>query len=367
MKVLGFGTYDVASHPRVGIILDGLADHGHTIRAVNAPLGIGTSGRIEALSGIRAGLTFVTTLMQRWCTLVSESRPYRGSSGHAPDVVVVGYLGHFDVLVARILFPRTTIVLDHLIFASDTANDRGLGRNPIVRLALRALDGLALRCASLIAVDTQQHLTMVPERLRSRAVVVPVGAPDEWFAAGQTKRDSGLGSVVFFGLFTPLQGVPTLAAALRILHDRGTLPLVTLIGRGQDDVEVRQILEGVPVTWLDWVPSDELPQTVAAHDICMGIMGTTDKARRVVPNKVYQGLAARCAVITSDTHPQRDMLADTVVFVQAGDPVALAHSIEALSRDQNARTAIAERGFARARELFTRRAVVHDLLRKLGA
>jgi len=367
VKVLGFGTYDVSTHPRVGIILDGIADHGHTVREVNAPLGIGTAGRIEALSGVRAGLSFAATVMSRWRTLVAESRPYRGHSDYGPDVVVVGYLGHFDVLLARLLFPRTTIVLDHLIFASDTAKDRGLGRNPVVRLALRAIDGVALRCASVIAVDTVAHRGLVPETLRNRTVVVPVGAPDEWFAAGEDKADSGGGSVVFFGLFTPLQGVPTLATALRILHERGTLPPVTLIGRGQDDDEVRQILAGVPVTWLDWVPSDDLPQVVAAHDICVGIVGTTDKARRVVPNKVYQGLAARCAVITSNTQPQRDILADSVTFVEPGDERALADAIEELSSDQGVRTTRAERGFARAKSLFTRRAVVSGLLKRLGA
>jgi len=52
----------------------------------------------------------------------------------APDVVVVGYLGHFDVVLAR--FPvraagtlrrrKIPIVLDHLVGASDTGRDRRL-------------------------------------------------------------------------------------------------------------------------------------------------------------------------------------------------------------------------------------------------
>ena len=53
--------------------------------------------------------------------------------------------------------------------------------------------------------------------------------------------------------------------------------------------------------WIDWVDADELPGVVAEHDVCLGIFGTTDKAPRVVPNKVYQGVASGCAVVTSDT------------------------------------------------------------------
>ena len=44
----------------------------------------------------------------------------------APDVVLVGYLGHFDVHLARLLFRGVPVVLDHLVGASDTARDRRL-------------------------------------------------------------------------------------------------------------------------------------------------------------------------------------------------------------------------------------------------
>ena len=69
---------------------------------------------------------------------------------------------------------------------------------------------------------------------------------------------------------------------------------------------MRRILAGRgDVTWRDWVPTAELPGLVASHDVCLGIFGDTDKALSVVPTKVYQGAAAGCASITSDTAPQR--------------------------------------------------------------
>lgn len=44
-------------------------------------------------------------------------------------------------------------------------------------------------------------------------------------------------------------------------------------------------------------------------------------------------MAAGCAVITSDTAPQRRVLDDGVVFVRPGDPQALADAIESLVSD----------------------------------
>ncbi|MDO5501135.1 MAG: glycosyltransferase family 4 protein, partial [Propionibacteriaceae bacterium] len=204
--------------------------------------------------------------------------------------------------------------------------------------------------------------------LRDRVVVVPVGAQDEWFAAGQAHLaddDEASASLIFYGLFTPLQGVPTIARALAILHDRDQLPKVTLLGSGQDYDEVRSILEGVPVTWREWVPAEELPDFVASHDICLGIVGTTAKAQRVVPNKVYQGMAAGCAVITSETPAQTDVLGDGACFVPPGDPQALADAISMLSSDHRARRSLAKKGYALASQKFSRRAVVADLMSRL--
>ena len=75
------------------------------------------------------------------------------------------------------------------------------------------------------------------------------------------------------------------------------------------------------------MPAANLPALVAGHDVCLGIFGTGDKALRVVPNKVFQGAAAGCAIVTSDTAPQRRALGDAAVLVPPGDPEALAAAL----------------------------------------
>ena len=57
---------------------------------------------------------------------------------------------------------------------------------------------------------------------------------------------------------------------------------------------------------------------MADHDVCLGIFGTGAKAPRVVPNKVFQGAAAGCAIVTSDTAPQRRVLGDAARARAAG-------------------------------------------------
>jgi len=72
------------------------------------------------------------------------------------DAVIIGYMGHFDVHLARLLFPRTPLVLDHLIGASDTAHDRG-ERGRLKLTLLSAIDRAALSVADVVVVDTDEH------------------------------------------------------------------------------------------------------------------------------------------------------------------------------------------------------------------
>ena len=220
----------------------------------------------------------------------------------APDVVLVGYLGHFDVHLARFLFRRVPVVLDHLTGASDTARDRRLG-GFVRQVLLKTIDAGALSAADIVVVDTEEHLARLPERHQARAVVVPVGAPSAWHLAARPAGQEDTGRplrVVFYGLYTPLQGAPVIGAALGRIA--GAPLEVTMIGGGQDKaVTMAAAGTSEAVRWLDWVPAAELPALVASHDVCLGIFGTGDKALRVVPNKVFQGAAAECAIVTSDT------------------------------------------------------------------
>jgi glycosyltransferase involved in cell wall biosynthesis len=140
--------------------------------------------------------------------------------------------------------------------------------------------------------------------------------------------------VVFFGLYTPLQGAPVIAEAANLLADLDVE--FTMIGTGQELQVARAVASRNPrITWLNWVDGADLPSAVASHDVCLGIFGTTDKALRVVPNKVYQGAAAGCAVITSDTPPQRRALGSAGLLVQPGDANALADALRSLAADRS--------------------------------
>ncbi|WIB25344.1 glycosyltransferase [Curtobacterium sp. MCSS17_015] len=317
------------------MLADGLRARGHVVVEANVPLGLSTRDRV-AMLGARSGATRMAWRLARsWTRLAVQALRVRVAG--RPDALLVGYMGHFDVWLARLLFPRTPIVLDHLIFAATTAQDRGVGGSGAKQRLLQFLDEAALRIADVVVLDTDEHRDLVPERLRSKAVVVPVGATAQWYdaAAAPVGGADGPLRVVFYGLFTPLQGAATIGAAIGALGPEDPVT-VTMIGSGQDLEAARDAARGGARTeWIPWVDAAELPALVAAHDVGIGIAGTTPKALKVVPNKVYQCAAAGLAVVTSDTAPQRRAFGDAVLGFPAGDADALAATLRSLAADRD--------------------------------
>ncbi|HEY5395554.1 MAG TPA: glycosyltransferase [Trebonia sp.] len=366
MRIIIFGTYDTSAHPRIASIAEGLAARGFDVAECNIPLGLDTAARVDMLARPWKAGGLAARLASRWLGLARMARRMG-----TPDAVVVGYLGHFDVHLARLLYRRgrVPIVLDHLVSASGTAKDRRLDGGPRQKV-LRLIDSAALHAADVVLVDTEEHRELLPERYQAKAVVVPVGAPEPWHAAAGVDPDaqadeSGPLRLVFYGLFTPLQGTPVIGEALGLIA--GAAVEVTMIGNGQDEAAAkRAAAANQSVRWLDWVPAADLPAVVAEHDVCLGIFGTGDKALRVVPNKVYQGAAAGCAVITSDTAPQRRVLGDAAVLVPPGDAGALAAALLRLADDRQWLLKLRHAARQLAAERFTPEQIVEPLVAKLG-
>ena len=74
---------------------------------------------------------------------------------------------------------------------------------------------------------------------------------------------------------------------------------------------------------------------MAASHVCLGIFGTSPKARRVIPNKVFQALACGVPVVTAETPAARELLRDgeSALLVPPADPDALVHALRRLAAE----------------------------------
>jgi glycosyltransferase involved in cell wall biosynthesis len=81
---------------------------------------------------------------------------------------------------------------------------------------------------------------------------------------------------------------------------------------------------------------------------------------------VYQGAAVGCAIVTSDTPPQRRALGDDAVYVPPGNSGALAKALQQLAADRARVAALREASRRRSAARFTASAIVGGLRQRLA-
>jgi glycosyltransferase involved in cell wall biosynthesis len=288
-----------------------------------------------------------------------------------PDLVVFLYPGHFDACVlgpiARLR--RIPAVLDVFISLYDTVVlDRKLhGKRSPVAFLTRALDTLACWSVARVVVDTPEDcdfFAVLTRRARRRFAVLWVGADESLYVTAPDPGDDA--PILWYLTYIPLHGFETVARAAALLSGDGRR--LRLVGDGQDRPAAEALIRelGVQnVEFVDQVPETALAGEIARASICLGVFGTTDKASRVVPNKVFQCAAAGRAVITAATPAVETAFGDALVTVPVGDAPALAEAMRRLRG--TARLAAAERAHAAFTERFADAALARDLEQVLGA
>ena len=291
------------------------------------------------------------------------------------EVVVVGYPGYIDILLARLLnlFSKRTLVLVSFISLYDTAvmDRQSVSPGSLKGRLLYAIDRCAFRSADWVLVDTQElgshyaNLFNIPRDKFRKSMVGNIF--DRFPAASRQPVPSPSFRVLFFGTYVPLHGAECIVEAARALREERVE--FTLIGQGQDHATVRERASGLEhVRFIEtWLSAEELAEAMREADVCLGIFGTTPKAARVIPYKVFAALALGRPVITRDSPAIRELLVDgeSALLCPAGDGQALAASIERLRTDVSLRERIGRNGYARYAATASAEAIGRDLVDQL--
>jgi glycosyltransferase involved in cell wall biosynthesis len=334
MKVLYWGTYDTGK-PRNRILLRGLKECGVQVSECHYDLWSGVEDKSQ-IRGVWQKIIFFLKWLCSYPKLILQFFQVE-----KPDVIVVGYLGHVDVIVIWLFAKvrRTPVVWDAFISLYDTVViDRKLiGQNNPLAILLFAWEWLACRAADLVILDTHAHAQFFVEQFglsREKVRSVFVGVEPEKFPRNSTDTgclDRKFTTVLFYGQFIPLHGIETIVEAARILKDENINWV--LIGKGQEALKIQKLLDESSLeklTWKDWVEYESLISYIHQADICLGIFGESPKASRVIPNKVYQILASGKPLITRISPAIKELLSEKtpgVILVPAASPVLLAAAI----------------------------------------
>jgi glycosyltransferase involved in cell wall biosynthesis len=280
--------------------------------------------------------------------------------GH--DVCVAGFLGQ-PLAVWLSLFQRRPIVLDAFISLYDTlCFDRRVAppESPVGRLAF-SLDRKAAAAAAVVVVDTLAHAEYFSKTFlipRQKIETIYVGYDPEVFVQLPHVQSDGSRCHVFsYSSFLPVHGMDHIVRAAQLLRSEPRIDF-TVVGTGPTHSAVRRLatqLDLPNVTFIDWLPYQQLPAAVAAADICLGgHFATTEKARRTIAGKTFQFLAMGRPTIVGDCAANRELMVpgEHAVFCQQGSPEALAEAIADLARSPGMRQHVGAKGQVLVQQRF---------------
>jgi glycosyltransferase involved in cell wall biosynthesis len=311
MKILYFGTYEKQYSRNVRIIAL-LKSRGNTVVEWHRPV-------LESMKHKHGLMRSPLALVQAaWMLGMAYARliPKLCFCARSFDELWIGYIGHLDILFAYPIAKmwRLPIVFNPMISLYDTVvEDRGLFRKTsIPSRLLWMLDFLAFHAAERIIIDSEGQKRYLFEEFRiplHRIEVIPFEA-DACFRPlppDKEKVEDHAFTVLFFGKISPMHGLDRILQAMKLIQDRNLKGIyLKIAGDGQHVEELRSLAQSLKlsnVQWLGWVERDELPLLINQADVCLGIFGTSAKARRVIPFKVWEALACGKRVVTQILNP----------------------------------------------------------------
>ncbi|HAZ29027.1 MAG TPA: hypothetical protein DCY48_04630 [Candidatus Magasanikbacteria bacterium] len=283
----------------------------------------------EKQVGEREYLKFVTALFR-----YGKHQDYVWVMQPAQRFVLILFLFRF--------FFRVPIIFDAFTSIYDTfVEDRKLaGRYSIKAIYYYLLDFFSCRAAHSIVCDTKEHEQYFRRMFHvgnaKRFLILPVTIDCAFIDA---ITPEGLESVfpkqtfnvLFYGNYIPLQGIEYIIRAAHIIKNETNIHF-TLIGAGQTRPFIESLYKELRlknITFIDRMSYTDLIRHIKSSDICLGIFGNTEKARRVIPNKVLDCMACGKVVITGKNPEMARNFQDGVdiIFCTMADENDLAEKI----------------------------------------
>ncbi len=234
-------------------------------------------------------------------------------------------------------------------------------------------EGKLFQSADAVLADTPEHACFFAETLgvaAERIHVVHVGAEEPLFAPAPARPPNEPPQVLFFGSFIALHGAEVIVEAAR--RYQGPPVGWTLLGAGPMRAALEQRARGLAaVRFESSIPYPRLPARIQAADVLLGIFGASDKADRVIPNKVYQALACAKPVITRAAAAYPPALAQDsqsgILWVPPNDPAALARAVRSLVEQPQRLAVLGRQAHASYEHFFSGAHITAELQTALAA
>lgn len=367
LTVCFFGAYDKTYTSNL-IVMHGLKENGVEIVEVNSNIKV---TRLDSKKDM-GWWPLIKRIIRKY-KLIPEIFQHLDDIGKS-DVIYIGYPGHFEVLPAFIIgkiFQKKIFFFPVIVFYTGFVDDQDiLKKNSFLGRIIKFGEKLIYNMVDVVLPDTplqKQHLINLFNLPENKLKVLPIGADSRAYKYTPYLNKEKRITCTYYGLYTPLHGVEHVIEAARILRDNSDIKF-TFVGNGktfQENYDRAKKLGLTNVEFFYNTPESEHAAILEKADLFFGFLQDHPTVTRVIPNKVYQGLALGKVVVTADSPVARSVFThnENVCLVAPSNPKDLAEKILELKNNPHLRKQIAESGYQLYQQKFTPIAIGKTLIK----
>ena len=326
---------NTGSVPKKTVLFWGRFDHGYSRNRVNIALFRELGWNVEF---------FDVILSPRFGDVEAVLRGL--SRKVKPDLVWVPVCRQRDIMAACRWARRNgvKVLFDPMISAWDkkVLEQRKWKADEPRAKKLHALEKKMMNAPDFVTWDTSCHVDFCEREFavpREKMAPLFTGTDETVFKPGPTPKREGTDfRVLYHGAYIPLHGMEYIVEASRMTEGKGIH--WDLLGWGAYKAKTEALAEGISnITFLDKVPYVKVPEVIYKADVVLGVFGTTEKASRVIGNKIFEAMGCARPVINEycTGYPEEAKNCKAIKFVPAGDAAAIVKAVEEYRADWNNR------------------------------
>lgn len=351
MRVCYFGTYR-KNYPRNRLNINRLVNQGVDVIECHSKLWKGDLDRHNLVAGGWKKADFWLRTLKAYINLIIQ---YFRINHY--DVMVVGYPGQFDIVLARLLtwIKCKPLVWDVLMSLYLIAVERNLqDRNKFIVSVIHNIEKIVLRLPDILIVDTENYAEWYHEHYRinkEKIRILPLGTDDRIFfpTIENNRAKVKCFIILYYGSFIPNHDVLVISETAKQLKEFEDIKFI-MIGDGPDKSKVLEhvnIYDLNNVILFDWLDQKDLVEWVSIADVILGTFGNTPQSLMTIQNKIWESLAMAKPIITGNSDAIKSCMihGEHLYLCERGNPESLAKAIIALKHDSNLRNKISTCGY----------------------
>ena len=220
-------------------------------------------------------------------------------------------------------------------------------------------DWFNFKFSKYLISDTMAHFKyweILFGKFAGKHFVLPVLADTSIYYPSKKEINNEKIKILFYGSFIPLHGIDVILNAFSLMEKNNISFEANVIGKGQMYSEMKKLHNDLNLKQVSMngevINENQLSDMIREHDIVLGIFGESEKAKSVIPNKVYQSTACKKCTVTMKSDVLKEFYNEEDLITCNNNPESLANALIDLINDKTKIETISQNAYNQFNKIY---------------